>query len=71
MAKKAEKISEKALTDKLAEAYSQDDSLSEFADELFWEWTKEQYRVLLQQVNQTLWAVQKRISWLKQEKNNS
>jgi len=68
LTKKAEKINDKQITDKLAELYASDESLSDYADELFWEWEKEKLRVLLQQVNTILFAIQQRISSLKQER---
>ena len=71
LTKKAEKIEDKTLTDKLAQSYSEDESLSEWAEELFGEWEKEKLRVLLAQVNQILNATQQRISYLKFERNNS
>ena len=35
LSKKAEKIEDKTLTDKLAQSYADDESLSDWADELF------------------------------------
>lgn len=68
LSKKSEKIQDKTLTDKLAEKYSEDESLVEWAEELFIEWEKEKYRILLQQVNQVLQSIMQRLSYLKKEK---
>lgn len=71
LSKKAEKIEDKKLTDKLAQSIADDESLAEFADELFGEGQKEQYRILLSQVNSILNAIQQRISYLKLEYNKT
>ena len=70
LTKKAEKIQEKQITDKLAERFAEDESLTDYADELFWEWEREKYRVLLSQVNKVLDSIRTRISYLKIEFNN-
>ena len=71
LSKKAEKIEDKILTDKLAQSYAEDESLQEFCDELFNEWHKEKLRILLSQLNNILNALQQRISYLKIEKNKT
>lgn len=69
LSKKAEKIEDKSLTDKLAEKISEDESLSEWSAELFVEAERERLKTLLYQVNKTLDAIQQRISYLKLEKS--
>ena len=69
LTKKSEKIADKQLTDKLAEKFAEDESLWDWSNELFWEWEKEKYRILLQQVNIILQAIQQRISYMKKEKD--
>ena len=68
LSKKSEKIQDKLLTDKLAEKFAEDESLIEWSEELFIEWEKERYRILLQQINQVLNAIMQRLSYLKSEK---
>ena len=70
LTKKAEKITEKGLTDKLAEAMATDESLAEFWNEIFWEAQTEKLKTLLKQVNIVLQAIQQRISYLKSEKKD-
>lgn len=70
LSKKAEKIADKGLTDKLAEVIATDESLEEFKNELFWEAEVEKLKTLLRQVNIILQALQQRISSLKQERQN-
>lgn len=70
LTKKAEKIAEKGLTDKLAEAMATDESLAEFWNEIFWEAQTEKLKTLLKQVNIVLQAIQQRISYLKSEKKD-
>jgi hypothetical protein len=67
LSKKAEKIEDKILTDKLAQNYADDESLTEFCQELFKDWEREKLRVLLMQVNKILDWVRTRISFLKKE----
>lgn len=69
LSRKASKIEEKIMTDKLREAMSIDDSLTEFSEELAGEAIVEKYKVLLKQINVILQRIQQRISYLKKEKD--
>lgn len=69
LTRKARKIEDEKITDKLATEEAFEDNIELFTQELFAEANLEKLRTLLKQVNIILQAIQQRVSFLKREKD--